>query len=478
MDGVVELGYTERHSTSNPTASSNHSHFQSPLALATYTTVDPIPIPSDGANSNDENDETEGEADSDPEAQTILGLPVKLELRYQKGITVVPDSSDEPIELMQIEIPEDIQLSSPDVVSNNLDSNFPLVAVGPTPPTPSHQHHTVDSFITTKSTRRWPVMQQQQLQDPIIISNNFQTPSLGIAPMENLSQEDAYYSQTVSIILKLQSSRWAEPSSTTSVATSSYLSYSSNSAFSSWIPGSNHHHSPVEGTSQCLLKNILFTVPLLHSKYREENVSSPKSDLHYMALGRGKSTIGPPHDELSASHVLAERRRREKLNERFVILRSLVPFVTKMDKASILGDTIEYVKQLRKKVQELEGRTKSGEERDKRKLQVIEESSSGNEMRVKKTAAQSQQSNMLEVSIIESDALVELQCPYKEGLLLDVMIKLRDMRLEVTTVLSSLNNGLLAAELRAKVKENANGKKPSIIEVKRAVNQKIPQSDS
>uniref|UniRef100_A0A803MX92 BHLH domain-containing protein n=1 Tax=Chenopodium quinoa TaxID=63459 RepID=A0A803MX92_CHEQI len=360
MDGVVELGYTER----------------SPLVLATYTTVDPLPIPSDGANNNNENDETEGEADSDPEAQTILGLPVKLELRYQKGITVVPDSSDEPSELMQIEIPEDIQLSSPDVVSNNLDSNFPLVAVGPTP---SHQHHTVDSFITTKSTRRWPVMQQQQLQDPIIISNNLQTPSL---------------------------------------------------------------------------------------------------DLHYMALGRGKSTSGPPHDELSASHVLAERRRREKLNERFVILRSLVPFVTKMDKASILGDTIEYVKQLRKKVQELEGRTKSGEERDKRKLQVIEESSSGNEMRVKKTAAQLQQSNMLEVSIIESDVLVELQCPYKEGLLLDVMIKLRDMRLEVTTVLSSLNNGLLATELRAKVKENVNGKKPSIIEVKRAVNQKIPQSDS
>lgn len=43
-----------------------------------------------------------------------------------------------------------------------------------------------------------------------------------------------------------------------------------------------------------------------------------------------------------------------------------MPFVTKMDKASILGDTIKYVKQLREKVEDLEGRTPQMVEVDQR----------------------------------------------------------------------------------------------------------------
>ena len=237
----------------------------------------------------------------------------------------------------------------------------------------------------------------------------------------------------------------------------------------------------VEGTSQWLLKYILFSVPFLHTKYRDEN--SPKSRDGDSA---GRFRKGTPQDELSANHVLAERRRREKLNERFIILRSLVPFVTKMDKASILGDTIEYVKQLRKKIQDLEARTRqmeveqrsrgsdsvrSKEHRigsggvdrnravvagsDKRKLRIVEGSTGAKPKVVDSPpAAVEGGTTTVEVSIIESDALLEMQCPYREGLLLDVMQMLRDLRLETTTVQSSLTNGVFVAELRAKVRSN------------------------
>ncbi|CAI0405427.1 unnamed protein product, partial [Linum tenue] len=53
-------------------------------------------------------------------------------------------------------------------------------------------------------------------------------------------------------------------------------------------------------------------------------------------------------------HVIAERKRREKLSQRFIALSAVVPGIKKMDKASVLGDAIKYLKQLQERVQTLE----------------------------------------------------------------------------------------------------------------------------
>ncbi|KAK7328050.1 hypothetical protein VNO77_22145 [Canavalia gladiata] len=53
-------------------------------------------------------------------------------------------------------------------------------------------------------------------------------------------------------------------------------------------------------------------------------------------------------------HIIAERKRREKLSQRFIALSALVPGLKKMDKASVLGEAIKYLKQMQEKVSALE----------------------------------------------------------------------------------------------------------------------------
>ncbi|KAK6164704.1 hypothetical protein DH2020_001568 [Rehmannia glutinosa] len=403
------------HSTSNPPASSeprfNLSTATQPTSAPTYPPLYNSHVAYD--------QEEEVESDSDAEAQNTLTEP------------------------MQLDVCKDIGFGSPDDGSNNLNSDFHLLAVSRHGHSPE-DHHGDGGFARAESMEMWP------LKDPM--SSSLQPPQSGFPAFDELAQEDTHYSQTVSTILESQSTRRSKYSSSTT------MSSAASSAFYKWStspsPSSGHHHGRnlfLDGASQLALKYILFTVPLLHTK-------SPF----------------PSGDELiSASHVLAERRRREKLNERFFILRSLVPFVTKMDKASILGDTIEYLKQLKKKMRELESGHTPG--REKRRVRVSGDGSGGGEGQGKVVESRGLWAAAeVEVSIIENDALVEIQCVHRDGLLLNVMKVLGEIGIEVTTVQSSISNGVFSAELRAKVKENENGRKASIMEVKRSINQIIP----
>lgn len=72
---------------------------------------------------------------------------------------------------------------------------------------------------------------------------------------------------------------------------------------------------PLIGTPQKLLKKVLFEVARMHQ------TCSAESDKHESCRAETKREV----DDVDRNHVLSERKRREKINERFTILGSLVP---------------------------------------------------------------------------------------------------------------------------------------------------------
>ncbi|TKY63652.1 Transcription factor UNE10 [Spatholobus suberectus] len=78
------------------------------------------------------------------------------------------------------------------------------------------------------------------------------------------------------------------------------------------------------------------------SEARNEDYKTAKVD---------RSSESNKRIKASAVHNQSERRRRDKINERMKALQKLVPNSSKTDKASILDEVIQYMKQLQAQVQ-------------------------------------------------------------------------------------------------------------------------------
>ncbi|XP_045826090.1 transcription factor DYT1-like isoform X2 [Trifolium pratense] len=85
-----------------------------------------------------------------------------------------------------------------------------------------------------------------------------------------------------------------------------------------------------------------------------------------------------------SKNLETERKRREKHGSRLLVLRSLVPIITSMNKASIIEDAITYTKMLQKEVEILTKELDEMEETRKKKAEqkTCESSAAGEKINI------------------------------------------------------------------------------------------------
>lgn len=155
----------------------------------------------------------------------------------------------------------------------------------------------------------------------------------------------------------------------------------------------------------------------------------------------GSGGSKPP--STSQDHIIAERKRREKLSQRFIALSAIVPGLKKMDKATVLADAIKYVKQLQERVKGLEDLTAKRTVESVvlvKKSQLVpsdDDTSSSDENFDGASAAKSdgtgEPSSLpeIEAKVTDKTVLLRVHCHKRKGVLVKLLAEIERLHLSV-----------------------------------------------
>ncbi|XXG85142.1 hypothetical protein AAC387_Pa11g0283 [Persea americana] len=296
-----------------------------------------------------------------------------------------------------------------------------------------------------------PSSQEKASKLPLQDLQECNHPKLSLLDLET---QDSHYAKILAAVFQNSQRSAAKPY---------FQNDSCHSNFMAWREGWDTWELQII-TKQKMLKKVLFDSPWMHGRYLPNQGAVASKERVWKTEESG----------IGVNYALPERR--DKVNEKFLILRSMVPIISKVDKASILSETIEYLKDLEKRVEELETCRESAESgaRERRKHPDIVERTSdnygnnetadGSKPSIHKRKASDINETDAELSwllskdiisdmtvtVVGKEVLIELRCPWRECLLLEIVEALSSLNLDALLLNSSTTDGFLTLTLTSK----------------------------
>lgn len=198
-------------------------------------------------------------------------------------------------------------------------------------------------------------------------------------------------------------------------------------------------------------------------------IDESKNSLGYSNSGDGKEIKKAKHktgkEQFRSKNLVTERNRRQRMKDGLYTLRALVPRISKMDKAAIVGDAIEYIKELEKNVKELQDELKELEAQDctmndcevevckpKRAFESSNQTSAKPHFCVSNAADKKTEVQVEVHQIGARDFLLKVICSHKADGFLRIMETIDSLGLEVIDVNVTTCNGYMSNILSVKAK--------------------------
>ncbi|KAL5056811.1 hypothetical protein RYX36_028415 [Vicia faba] len=136
-------------------------------------------------------------------------------------------------------------------------------------------------------------------------------------------------------------------------------------------------------------------------------------------------------------HIMAERKRRKEIRMMFIELSAILPGLKKANKSYVLREAVNYVKQLKERVKELEQDIKK---RDKESVNTLTRSHLfiDNDVAIgEKKTEESYECNQslpqVEARVLGKEVLIRVHCVMQKEIVVNIMSQLQLHHLSITT---------------------------------------------